>query len=71
MKEGIVFTFCGSPSSHRRMVGGEEREGKGKTVEEGRMEGKGEREYSILTFLWFTIFIRRSSLNALFAYVSF
>ena len=39
-------------------------EGKGKNM-------GGEEEVTALTFLWFTIFMSRSSLNALFAYVSF
>lgn len=42
---------------------GRERE---KTGEKGSW-----REVTVLTFLWFTIFMSRSSLNALFAYVSF
>ena len=45
-------------------------EGKGKNRRREGGEGGGKLLY-VLTFLWFTIFMSRSSLNALFAYVSF
>ena len=75
MKEGIIFTFFWFTIRTQENGG---RRGKRKAKTEGGREDGGEtgekrswREVTVLTFLWFTIFMSRSSLNALFAYVSF
>ena len=82
MKEGIVFTFLWLTifTQEERVNSGRRGKGKGKGGE-GKMAEKGRwrrredggegGEVTVLTFLWLTIFMSRSSLNALFAYVSF
>ena len=66
MKEGIVFTSLW----FTQVGGGKKGREREKQEKKGGWRGSW-RVVTVLTFLWFTIFMSRSSLNALFAYVSF